>query len=137
MGDYVKKGDTIIAYDSEELDRKIALADYSMKEIDINFKEIVPGIYEVDDLLGGFYIGLRGYGPYYKEAAGASYYYYFAMGGMVILNADGSIDLVSSSIPSWGDSLDDLAGTYDEDTKTLELHSIYGGMDFHVIMVKK
>ncbi|MBR5115985.1 MAG: HlyD family efflux transporter periplasmic adaptor subunit, partial [Lachnospiraceae bacterium] len=32
VGDYVKKGDTIISYDNEDLDRKIELADYSMKE---------------------------------------------------------------------------------------------------------
>lgn len=31
-GDYVKKGDTIIAYDTDEIDRVIALTDYSMKE---------------------------------------------------------------------------------------------------------
>lgn len=112
-------------------------ADYSMKAIDINFKELVPGIYEVDDLLGGFYMGLRGYGPLYKEAYGASYYYYYAMGGMVVLNADGSLDLVSSHIDSWGDALTDFSGTYDDGTKTLDIHSEYGNMDFHVVMVKK
>ncbi len=32
VGDYVKKGDLIIGYDNDELERKIELADYSMKE---------------------------------------------------------------------------------------------------------
>ena len=32
VGDYVKKGDTIITYDVDDLDRRIELADYSMKE---------------------------------------------------------------------------------------------------------
>ena len=112
-------------------------ASYSLTAIDITFKELVPGIYEVDDYLGGFYIGLRGYGPYYKENVGASYYYYYAMGGMVVLNADLSLSLVSSSIPAWGDGLSDFNGTYDDNTKTIEFHSFYGDMDFNVIMVKK
>ncbi len=113
-------------------------AAYSMSKININFSELVPGIYEVDDLLGGFYTGLRGYGPYMKETNGVAYYHYYSMGGMVILNADASIDLVSSYVDAWGDSLEDFTGTYDEATKTIEMHSIYGGgMDFHVVMVKK
>ena len=114
-----------------------AYAAYSLSKIDINFSELVPGIYEVDDLLGGFYTGLRGYGPYYKENYGASYYHYYSMGGMVILNADCSIDLVSSHVPSWGDGLDGLTAALDTTTNTIDMHSAYGGMDFHVIMVKK
>ena len=112
-------------------------ASYSLKEIDIIFNELVPGIYEVNDYLGGFYFGLRGYGPYYKENVDASYYYYYAMGGMIVLNADLSLGLVSSYIPAWGDGLSDFSGTYDDNTKTIEFHSIYGGMDFNVVMVKK
>jgi len=111
-------------------------AAYSMTEIHLNFTQVVPGIYEVDDLLGGFYMGLRGYGPLYAENYGASYYYYYAMGGMVILNADGSVDLVSSHIPSWGDSLEGFSGTFDEANGKLEFHSLYGGMDFNIIMDK-
>lgn len=32
VGDYVKKGDMLITYDTEDIDRRIALADYSQKE---------------------------------------------------------------------------------------------------------
>lgn len=32
IGDYVKRGDIVISYDTEEIDRKIELADYTMKE---------------------------------------------------------------------------------------------------------
>jgi len=117
-----------------------AYAAYSLTKIDINFSELVPGIYEVDDLLGGFYTGLRGYGPYMKEANGASYYNYYSMGGMVILNADGTIDLVSSHVEAWGDALVALSATFDPKTNTIDMHSFYGDdpvMDFHAIMVKK
>jgi hypothetical protein len=114
-----------------------AYADYSLTAIDINFKELVPGIYEADDLLGGFYTGLRGYGPVMEENNGPEYYHYYSMGGMVVLSADMSISLVSSYVPAWGDGLAGLTGTFDEATGTLEIHSDYGDMDFHVIMVKK
>ena len=110
-------------------------SDYSLKKITLTFTELVPGIYECDDLLGGFYTGLRGYGPLYKENYGASYYNYYSMGGLVLLNADLSIDLISSEIPSWGDGLDDFEGEYDDETGVIEIHSIYGGMDFNVVMV--
>ena len=113
-------------------------ADYSLTSFKVTFSEVAPGIYKVDDLLGGFYTGLRGYGPYMKESNGAAYYNYYSMGGMVILNADKTIDLVASHVEAWGDSLDDFTGVYDDATNTIEMHSIYGGgMDFHVIMVKK
>ncbi|MBO4900449.1 MAG: biotin/lipoyl-binding protein, partial [Lachnospiraceae bacterium] len=32
VGDYVKKGDTIISYDNDDIEQKIALAEYSMQE---------------------------------------------------------------------------------------------------------
>lgn len=115
-----------------------AQASYSMKKIEITFSEIVPGIYECSDFLGGFYAGLRGYAPYYVENNGPSYENYFKMEGMVILNSDLSLNLVSSYIPAWGDGLEDFAGTLDDQTNTLDIHSVYGGgMDFNVVMTLK
>ncbi|MCR4789408.1 MAG: efflux RND transporter periplasmic adaptor subunit [Lachnospiraceae bacterium] len=40
-GDYVKKGDVIISYDTDEIDRVIALTDYSMKEAFGNYDSII------------------------------------------------------------------------------------------------
>ena len=113
-----------------------AYADYSLTAIDINFKELAPGMYEVDDLLGGFYTGLRGYGPVMEENNGPAYYHYYSMGGMVILNGDLTLTLVSSHVPAWDDGLTGLEGTFDEATGTLDIHSDYGDMDFHVVMKK-
>lgn len=112
-------------------------AAYVQDKIDVTFKEVVPGIYNVDDLLGGFYRAIRGLGYYYADALGASYLTYFDMKGMIVLNGDLTVDLVSSHIDNWDDGLDALSGTFDPATNTLELHSIYGGMDFNIIMVKK
>ncbi len=119
-------------------------AAYSMTKYTVTFDEIVPGIYTCNDLLGGFYTGLRGYGPMLAAEEGDEYYNYYSMGGMVLLNADLSINLISSHIDAWGDELIDLSGTLvgGDETKPaiLELHSIYGdapGMDFHVVMNAK
>lgn len=114
-----------------------AYADYSLTAIDINFKELAPGMYEVDDLLGGFYTGLRGYGPLMEENNGPAYYHYYSCGSMVVLNADMSLTLISSHVPAWDDALTSLTGTYDDATGTLDIHSDYNDMDFHVVMVKK
>lgn len=115
-----------------------AIAAYAQKAVTIDFKELAPGIYEVSDLLGGFYGSVRGLGPYYAATNGSAYLTYFDMQGMVVLNADLTLDLVSSHIQNWNDGLEGLSGTYDEESKKLDLHSIYGGgMDFNVVMVKK
>lgn len=58
------------------------------------------GTLDVDDLFGGWYAQRAGYGANYM------------MGGTIALAADGSLSLVSSLVPGWGDSLDDLTGTY-------------------------
>jgi len=114
-------------------------AQYSEKEIDINIKEVVPGIYNVDCLIGGYYTFLRGYGGYMVDAnEDPSLLHYYSMGGMIILNADKSLDLVSSENIGFEDSLEDFSGKYDDATNTLDIHSFYnGGKDFHIVMVKK
>lgn len=113
-------------------------AAYAQKAIDVNFKEIVPGIYNVDDLLGGFYGKLRGLGLYYGTELNPVYLTYFDMKGMVILNADLSLTLVSSHLDNWDDSLEGFTGTFDAETGTLDMHCIYNeGQDWHIVMVKK
>ena len=41
VGDYVKKGDTIISYDNEDIEQKIALAEYSMQESFASYDSII------------------------------------------------------------------------------------------------
>lgn len=81
----------------------------------------------VDDFFGGWYSQRAGYGDNYK------------MGGKMKLAADGTLSLVSSLVPGWGDSLDDLSGTYDAEAKTFHVISVYNGktMYFHMNWVKQ
>ena len=62
----------------------------------ITFDMIVPGIYYVNDIFGGWYEQIRGYGSRY------------AMTAYVSVDNDGNIDLLSSYIAGWGDSVDYL-----------------------------
>ncbi len=82
-------------------------------------------LYSVDDLLGGYYRDGRGYGDSY------------AMGGTILIADDGTISLVDSYIPGWGDGADDLNGTYDAATGTITWVTEYVGYDFHVTMYKR
>lgn len=50
------------------------------------------GTYSVDDLLGGWYCQRAGYGSNY------------AMKGIISVSADGSIEMLASYVPGWGDT---------------------------------
>lgn len=90
---------------------------------DISLTYLGMGIYEVSDLLGGFYCQRAGYGASYN------------LTGYVSVSTDGSISLFYSYLPGWGDSADAL-----EDAKfdagTITWDAVYAGMDFNVIMTK-
>ena len=62
--------------------------------VGITFTEVAPGIYYVNDLFGGWYSQIRGYGAKYN------------MTGYVALNPDNTLTLQSSYIAGWGDGLD-------------------------------
>ncbi len=79
-------------------------------------EKLAPGFFSVSDFFGGYYDQYLGYGPGY------------ACTGYVQLNADNTLTLVSSSVSSWGDSLDDLVdGTYDPAAKKLFWRADYAG----------
>lgn len=85
------------------------------------------GTYTVDDLFGGWYAQRAGYGANY------------AMGGIITVAADGTVGMVSSLVPGWKDSLDDLSGTFDAATNTYNLVAVYNGntMFFNMTWVKQ
>ena len=62
----------------------------------ITFDMIVPGIYFVNDIFGGWYDQIRGYGSRYDMTA------------YVSVDNDGNIGLLSSYIAGWGDGIDYL-----------------------------
>lgn len=83
------------------------------------------GTYEVSDLLAGWYEYRAGYGSSY------------ALGGELAIADDGTVSLVDSYLPGWGDSADDLTdGSFDAATGTISYLVQYAGMEFHVTMVK-
>ncbi len=82
----------------------------------VHFSEIAPGFFQCDDLLGGWYAQLRGIGTRAN------------MGGIVALNADNTLTLLSSYIPYWGDALDYLDdSSYDPETGILTYFVSYAG----------
>ena len=85
------------------------------------------GTYSVDDLLGGWYCQRAGYGSAY------------AMEGLISIDGDGNIGLIDSYVPGWGDSAEDLEGSYDAATNTLTWAVTYTDYPFifHVTLNKE
>ncbi|MDL2278532.1 DUF5012 domain-containing protein [Parabacteroides sp. OttesenSCG-928-G07] len=86
-----------------------------------------PGKFYVSDFFGGWYDKRAGYGSVYT------------MPGYFKLNADNSIELISSQmIGGWGDSLDGMnAGKYDPATNSIYWEAGYAGsMSFNVTLTK-
>lgn len=83
------------------------------------------GNYHVDDMLGGWY--------YYRAGYGVRY----AMEAVISVAADGTVSLLASQVPGWGDSHDDFTGTFDAATGTFTLNTVYAGMDFVQTWVKQ
>lgn len=85
----------------------------------IQISQLLPGFFEVSDLLGGWYDQIRGYDVLNPG-------YDFKMSGYIALNSDNTITLLSSYIPAWGDSLDGMwDGEYDEETQTITYETWY------------
>lgn len=89
---------------------------------EITFTQVAGNIYYCNDLLGGWYTWIQGRGGLgYGSTA-------FDMTGYVILNADMTVNHLSSLHNYWKDSLDDIQeGVYDPATKTLSYLWIYAG----------
>ncbi len=85
------------------------------------------GTYNVDDLLGGWYSQRANYGTSY------------AMQGRISVADDGSVTMLSSYVPGWGDSANFMAdGMFDAATKCLSWMIEYTSnkMEFYVTMYK-
>ena len=71
------------------------------------------GTISVDDLLGGWYAQRAGYGAKY------------AMSGILGLAEDGTLTLIDSYVPGWGDGLDTFEGKFDAATSTINFVCVY------------
>ena len=90
----------------------------------ITFEEVVPGIYYVNDIFGGWYDQIRGYGSRYDMTA------------YVSVDNDGNIGLLSSYIAGWGDGIDYLdEGTYEDGTISYSL--CYAGQIYMDIVLDR
>lgn len=90
----------------------------------INFDKVLPGIYYCNDLLGGWYEQIRGYGSRY------------AMTGYVSVDNEGNIKLLDSYLAGWGDSLDYIEGGKFEDG-TISYSLSYAGQIFMDIVLNR
>ena len=90
----------------------------------VSIEEIVPGIFSISDMMGGYYDVRAGYGPRY------------AMNGYIQLTGDNEILALSAFVTGWGDSYDEFYnGSYDPETETVTFDLDYGGsMQFHIIL---
>lgn len=87
----------------------------------ITFTELCPGFYYCNDILGGWYDQIRGFGVSYNAMMGK-------MTGYVSLNADSTLTLLSSHINAWDDGLDYMDNSsFDPATGVVTYHVLYGG----------
>lgn len=93
---------------------------------EINITKVAQGIFYVDCLLGATYSINYGYGSGY------------AMTGYIALNADNSLSLLSSYVPSWGDGLEGFKnGSYNPTSGLPYWESIYAGNDTYAVTISK
>lgn len=87
---------------------------------------VLPGIFYVNDFLGGYYSIGSDYGPDYEFS------------GYICLQSDGSVDAYNSYCPGWDEPLEDFQnGSYDDITGTLYWEATYAAADiFHVTLTK-
>ena len=93
---------------------------YTTQCTGITFTRLAPGFFQVNDLLGGWYDQIRGFGVNYTGNIGC-------MTGYVSVDNDCNIELISSYIGAWGDALDYIEdGKYDAETGTISYFASYG-----------
>lgn len=89
-------------------------------KITIKFTEILPGFYRCNDLIAKWYDEIRGLTALYEGA------YDFKVNGIVYLNANGDLTLLTSKLPAYGDALDYIEnGHYDAKTGVLSYFASY------------
>lgn len=83
-----------------------------------------PGVFYISDFMGGYYDQRVGYGPNY------------AMTGYFKLNEDNTISAISSLVPGWGDSLDELINSsVDPETGKIKYDLSYAGLMTYTIII--
>lgn len=103
------------------------ITDYSGANLKTVITRLAPGFFSVSDFFAGYYAIRAGYGTMYAAT------------GYIALNGDNTIDLISSSVRGWGDSLYALNNAaYNPDSGDIYWEAGYdgGGMTFFVKLTK-
>ena len=106
---------------------------YTTQCTGITFTRLAPGFFQVNDLLGGWYDQIRGFGVNYSGNIGC-------MTGYVSVDNDCNIELISSYIGAWGDALDYIEdGKYDAETGTISYFASYaeGAVVMSIVLHKQ
>jgi hypothetical protein len=100
-------------------------------DYEIEVSLVLPGLFYISDLFGGYYESYRGYASSYGFG-------YYNMEGYLKLNSDNTIESISGSVYAWGDSYDTVEnGVYDPEAGTITFDTYYAkSMFFHVILTK-
>lgn len=95
-------------------------------DFNVTIKQVAPGVFSISDFIGGWY------------DQGAAYGSTYAMTGYFKLNADNTIEPLSSYVQGWGDSMDGMTdGKYDPEIGQISWSVAYAGqMEFYVVMNK-
>lgn len=96
----------------------------------IVISDLGDGLYEIDDLAGGYYFNGRypGYEPTYD----------FHLESTIKLNADNTIELVECIGDNWfwGEDMTLTEGSYDPTTGTVKLSLVFSGTPLYVTLTK-
>ena len=115
---YANTGNTFAAY--------AAAYGNTTQCVGIVFDELAPGFYYVNDLFGGWYDQIRGYGVRYDMTA------------YLTLDNEGNIELIDSYIAGWGDGVDYIdGGTFDPESGVISYFVSYAGQIFMDIVLNK
>lgn len=118
--------DPTVSYRDYDNSGEIVTTPYK-SAFEIFIYEVEPGVYKVDDLLAGWYCQGAGYGTSY------------AMMAYISIADDGTIALLDSFVPGWGDAADELTdGVFNAANGTIKYTVAYAGiMKFCVTLNKE
>ena len=99
---------------------QIALVGYK-----VNIDRVVPGVFAIDEMLGGMWSQRAGYGSSY------------AMHGFLQLTPNNTIHIISGQVPGWGDTYDDIEdGVWNPETGEITYALVYAGYYINVVLNK-
>lgn len=91
----------------------------------VNIEKKAPGLFYVDDMLGGYYSQRAGYGDA------------FSLKGYIQLHANDSISACSGHLDGWGDSYETFTeGFWNKETGAVNWNVLYANMQFIVVLNK-